>query len=137
VSDEGKGFAPIVAAAKAGNAAEATQLLVDFVYGDPGNFDRRSQASRSMLLENARTVLPHVSAPPPPRVTCEQLGQLKVPVTITKGELTRPFFRVLSEAAHRCNPGSQLITFANARHGSPDQDPAAFNEALLSFLARN
>ena len=137
VSDEGKGFAPVVAAAKAGNVAEATRLMIDFVYADPGNFERRSQASRAMLLDNARTLPPHVSAPPPPRVTCEQLGQLKVPVTITRGELTRPFFRVLSEAAHRCIPGSQLITVANARHGSPDQNPAAFNEALLSFLARN
>lgn len=137
VSDEGKGFAPVVAAAKAGNVAEATRLMIDFVYADPGNFDRRSQASRSMLLDNARTIAPHVSAPPPPRVTCDQLGRLKMPVTITKGELTRPFFRVLSEAAHRCIPGSQLITVANARHGSPDQNPADFNEALLGFLARN
>lgn len=137
VSDEGKGFAPIVAAAKAGNVAEATRLMIDFVHADPGNFERRSQASRSMLLDNARTIAPHVSAPPPPRVTCEQLGQLKVPVTITRGELTRPFFKVLSEATHRCIPGSQLITVANARHGSPDQNTAAFNEALLSFLARN
>ena len=93
VSDEGKGFAPVVAAAKAGNVAEATRLMVDFVYADPGNFDRRSQASRSMLLDNARTLPPHVSAPPPPRVTCEQLAQLKMPVTITRGEMTRPFFR--------------------------------------------
>ena len=137
VSDEGRSFAPVVAAAKAGNVAEAARLLTDIAHADPGNFERRSQASRSMILDNARTTAPHFSAPPPPRVTCEQLGQLTMPVTITRGELTRPYFRVLSGAAHRCIPGSQLITVATARHASPDQNTAAFNEALLGFLARN
>lgn len=137
VSDERKSRAPISAAAQAGNAEEATRLFHDWVNGDPGNFERLPQATKSMLLDNARTVRLHTSAPPPGQVTCEQLGQLKVPVTITKGELTRPFFRVHSEAAHRCIPGSQLVTIPGARHGSSDQNAAAFNDALLSFLARN
>ena len=137
VSEDRKGMATVSAAAKAGNAEEATRLFHDWVNGDPGNFERLSQASKSMLMDNARTVPLHLSAPPPPRVACEQLGQLKMPVMIVKGELTRPFFRVLSEAAHRCIPGSQLVTISNARHGSPNQNPTAFNEALLGFLARN
>ena len=36
VSDEGKGFAPVVAAAKAGNVAEATRLMVDYCIRRPG-----------------------------------------------------------------------------------------------------
>ena len=107
VSEDRKGLATVSEAAKAGNAAEATQLFHDWVNGKPGDFDGLPPATKSMLLDNARTAPVHLSAPPPVPLTCAQLGQLKVPVTITKGEMTRPFFRVLSEAAHRCIPGSQ------------------------------
>jgi pimeloyl-ACP methyl ester carboxylesterase len=136
LSEERKGLAQFSAAAKAGNAVEATRLLNDWVNDDPGGFDRLPSAMKSMHLDNARTVL--LDGPPLDKpITCAQLGQLKVPVIITTGEMTRPFFRVLSEAVHRCIPGSRLITIANARHGSPSQNPAAFNDALIGFLARD
>jgi pimeloyl-ACP methyl ester carboxylesterase len=136
LSEERKGLASFSAAEKAGNAVEATRLLYEWVNDDPGGFDQLPSATKAMHLDNARTVL--LNGPPLDKpVTCTQLGQLKVPVIITKGEKTRPFFRVLSEAAHRCIPGSRLITIANARHGSPTQNPGAFNDALLGFLARD
>jgi pimeloyl-ACP methyl ester carboxylesterase len=59
-----------------------------------------------------------------------------IPVTITKGELTRTWFRVLSENTHRCIPGSQLITIKGAWHGARRSQPASFNEALIAFLSK-
>ena len=116
LSEERKGLALFSAAEKAGNAVEATRLLYEWVNDDPGGFDQLPPAMRAMHLDNARTVL--LDGPPLDKpVTCTELGQLKVPVIITRGEKTQPFFRVLSEAAHRCIPGSQSITIANARHG--------------------
>jgi pimeloyl-ACP methyl ester carboxylesterase len=132
LSEQRKGLASFTEAEKAGNAVEATRLLLDWVNNQPGGFDQL----KSMHLDNARTVL--LNAPPLDNpVTCAQLRQLKVPSTLTRGEMTRPFFIVFAETANRCIPGSRLIIIANARHGSPDQNPAAFNDALLSFLARN
>jgi pimeloyl-ACP methyl ester carboxylesterase len=69
-------------------------------------------------------------------ITCQQLGQIRAPVTITEGALTAPGRRIMDAAAHRCIPQSQLITIPNARHGAPRENPSAFNEALLAFLAR-
>lgn len=87
-----------------------------------------------MFLDNARTVPLHVGAPAPPPITCDQLGQIKVPMAIVKGELTRPFFRIATDTASRYIPGSRLIVIPNGRHNAPMEVPAAFNDALLRFL---
>ena len=126
----------VSALAKAGKAVEATRLFHDWLNDQPGGFDALAPASMAMHLDNARTVPLHMVAPPPQPTTCTQVGTLKVPITITRGELTRPFFKILAEATSRCIPGSQLIVIKGGRHGSPNQQPESFNEALLAFLAR-
>lgn len=123
------------AAAKAGNMEEAARLFVDSANGQPGSFDALLPEFKAMFVDNARTLA--LPAPPSEPITCAELAQLKVPVTITKGQLTKPSSKILAEAAHRCISQSQLVTIANARHGASRQNPSAFNEALLAFLARN
>jgi len=135
-SQEREGLATSSAAASAGNATEATRLFVDWINGQLGAFDALPAALKAMHLDNARTMPRQLNPPPFAPITCAQLAQLKVPVTITKGELTRSYFQVIAEAAHRCVTGSQLITIAGAQHRAPMQAPALFYEALLSFLAR-
>jgi pimeloyl-ACP methyl ester carboxylesterase len=136
-AEDRKCMATVGASAKAGNTAEATKLFFECVNGQPGEFDALPPDSRAMHLDNARTVPLQLNPASPIRMTCVQLGEIKVPVGITKGELTRPYYQVTVGAVHRCVPGSRLITVKGARHGAPAQQPAAFNEALLAFLARN
>jgi pimeloyl-ACP methyl ester carboxylesterase len=135
-SEERKGLATASAAASTGNTSEATRLFVDWINGQPGTFDALPAALKAMHLDNARTMPRQLNPPPSAPITCAELTELRVPVTITKGELTRPYFQVIAEAAHRCVTGSHLITIASAQHRAPIQAPALFNEALLSFLAR-
>jgi pimeloyl-ACP methyl ester carboxylesterase len=136
VTEDRKCMAGVGAAAKAGNTAEATKLFHECVNGEPGGFDTLPPVSRAMHLDNARTVPLQLNPVSPIRTTCEQLGRIKVPTEITKGELTRPYYQITVTAVQHCIPGSRLITIKGARHGSPSQQPAEFNEALLAFLAR-
>jgi pimeloyl-ACP methyl ester carboxylesterase len=129
------GMAPAREAAKAGKADEATHLFADWTNGQPGGFDTLPPETRSMHLDNGRTVALHFAAAPPPKLSCADLGQLKRPLAITYGELTRPFFKILAETAHNCVPGSEFILIPGARHAATAQNPAAFNNALLTFLA--
>jgi len=126
--------AAVRAAAKVGKMEEAARLFVDGTSG-PGSFDALAPELKAMFVDNARTM--RLDAPPPVPITCAQLGQLKVPVTISEGQSTRPNRKILAETAHRCIPGSQLLTIPAAGHGAPRQNPSAFNEALLAFLKRN
>jgi pimeloyl-ACP methyl ester carboxylesterase len=133
------GLAPAREAAKAAKSDEATRLFADWTNGQPGGFDRLPPETRSVHLDNGRTIALHFAAAfaaaPPPKVSCADLGQMKRPLAITAGELTRPFFKILAETAHNCVPGSQLILIPGARHAATTQNPAAFNNALLTFLA--
>lgn len=102
----------------------------------PGSYDALSPELRAMRLDNART-LPLQLTLPPVALTCAQLGQILAPTTLTTGELTRPFFKVFPEAIHRCIPASQVVIIPAATHGAGNQQPHAFNQALLKFLARH
>jgi pimeloyl-ACP methyl ester carboxylesterase len=132
---ERSGLAPARKAAKIGNASEATRLFADWTNDQPGGFDALPPETRAVHLDNARTVALHFAAPTPPKISCSDLGQMKPPLAITTGELTRPFFRILAEAANHCVPGSQLIKIPGARHAATTQNPTAFNQALLTFLS--
>jgi pimeloyl-ACP methyl ester carboxylesterase len=121
-------------AAKAGDTGAAVRLLFDDFTGQPGIVDRLAPAIRASLLDNARTLPLSLFAPPPPSITCAQLGQIAVPVAIARGELARPFYRIAAETAHRCMPGSRLIVIPRGGHLALADHAAAFNEALLSFL---
>ena len=88
-----------------------------------------------MFLDNARTFGLFLAAPPPPPITCDQLHQIKIPAMITRGESTRPTYRIASEGAASCIPGVQFVTIPG-RHLAIAQQPEAFNAALLQLLAK-
>lgn len=132
-----KGLAAVSATAKAGNAVEATKLFHEYVNDSPGSFDKLAPSVRAMAIDNARTVVLQVSAPPPAPITCAEFGELKMPVALSKGELTRSSFKALVEAQQRCLPRARVVTIPGATHGAPGQNPVAFNEAVLAFLAGN
>jgi pimeloyl-ACP methyl ester carboxylesterase len=136
VAEDRKGIAAVGAAVRAGSNSEATKQFSDWVNDLPGGFESLPPASRAMHLDNARTVPLQINPKVPIPLTCSEPGEVKVPVVITRGELTRPFFRITVEAVSRCVRGSQLLIVKNARHGAPSQNPTAFNDALLAFLSR-
>jgi pimeloyl-ACP methyl ester carboxylesterase len=139
MAEGGKGLGPAVAATKANDLAGATKFFAEWVNDQaPGSFDSVVPPSvRPLLLENARTIPSQMAATPPSNpVTCAQIGDIKVPVTVAKGQQTRKTLGMLADAVNRCIPGSKLVTIPNSNHSAPFQNPSAFNDAVLGFLAR-
>lgn len=134
LAEERKGVGPAVAASKASDQAKAVRLFADWVNAQSGSFDALPPTLRDVHLENARTLPLHLASPPPPAITCSQWDNLKVPVTVAKGQQSRAFFTILADTTHRCIPGSRLVVIPNARHMGPAQNGPAFNEALLIHL---
>jgi len=129
--------APGAAAVKAGDLAGAVKNLFNGVNGQSDLFDTVGPSVRTMLLDNARTLPISFAAPPPPAITCEQLGRIKAPTTVAVGELTRPFYKIAASSVARCIPGAKLIVMPKARHAAAVQATSAFNDALLRFLSGN
>jgi pimeloyl-ACP methyl ester carboxylesterase len=128
---------PASDASKAGDTAGAVRLFFEGVSGQLGAFETLPPATRSIFLDNARTIPLQFGAPPPSALSCAQLGEINVPVTVTKGELTRAYFRILADTASRCIPGSHLVVVSQGGHAAPALTAAAFNDALLDFLKDN
>jgi pimeloyl-ACP methyl ester carboxylesterase len=129
----------MIAAAKStagqGNVEAAVQLFMDGVNACSGSFQSLPHRVQQMMLDNARMLPLLFTAPPPPKVTCEDLGRIAVPVTVAVGGDSRMFFRACAEWAARCLATARLVTISKARHLWPIQDPKAFSGVVLEFLA--
>jgi pimeloyl-ACP methyl ester carboxylesterase len=121
-------------AAVAGNMVEAARFVVDR-NSSPGSFDRLPPTLRQMFVDNARALTVPGSREPGDPITCEQLGWIRVPVTITEGALTARGRKIMDAAVRRCIPQSRLVTIPSAHHSGPRENPSAFNAALLAFFA--
>jgi pimeloyl-ACP methyl ester carboxylesterase len=57
-----------------------------------------------------------------------------LPDMLVVGKNSPPLFHHLSRRLQELLPRSELVTIANASHIVQDDNPTAFNEALLTFL---
>ncbi len=72
-----------------------------------------------------------------PRINLtDRLAAIKCPVQIIVGDKDVGTPVAMSEAIHKAIPGSELVIIPDASHLSNLEQPAAFNAALLKFLAR-
>ena len=133
-----KDFAKSAAAAKAGDAKQSAILLYDAVIGEIGAFQQISPSRQQRWLDNANTMAPmHAGAGAIP-VSCEQLGALKVPALVIRGENTRNNFRYGNQAALECLPRhTESAVIANAPHPWPLVNPEAGAKAILAFVAKH
>jgi pimeloyl-ACP methyl ester carboxylesterase len=135
--DRAKMFDPSVAAAKAGDFINAAKLLQEAGFQlPPGGFDSLPRDWQTTLLDNARTVPLLLAAPPPPAITCNMLKDFTRPTLVMRGEKTRVFYALITEAIGKCVPGAQQVILQNVNHDGPCRDPAAFTAAVFEFLSR-
>jgi pimeloyl-ACP methyl ester carboxylesterase len=127
-----KDLGPVVAAVADQDLNTALELFCDWVVF-PGAFSLFPHEFKVMLSENARTIPLGLSAPPP-TLTTAKVGELTIPVTLTTGAATKPFYSVQVRAAHRAIRHSRFLVIPDAHHGASFEKPAAFNAALLGHL---
>jgi len=63
----------------------------------------------------------------------ERLSEVKVPTLVLVGELDTSFLRA-ADYMTKTIPGARQVTIPQAGHGANLDNPAAFNQAVLSFL---
>ena len=64
----------------------------------------------------------------------ESLGSVAVPTLVLVGEMDKPFLKAADYMARRI-PGAQMVVLRGAGHAANIDQPAAFNEAVQSFLS--
>jgi esterase len=101
----------------------------------PGAFDTQPEPLRRMVLDNARTVPLALAAPSPPALSRTALGGIRAPTLVVSGARSPRYLTLINEVIAQRIPG-RLVVIPEAAHLMSYQNPAAFNDTLLHFLAR-
>jgi pimeloyl-ACP methyl ester carboxylesterase len=126
----------VQAKVQAGAVEQAAEALVDWVQGAAGSLPRLPSAIQQGLLANAPTVGPTIAAAAP-RVTCDEVRAMRLPVLVIRGERTRPWYRLIADAAAACIPGAEAAIVPDASHMVIVEQPAATATLIHRFLERH
>ncbi len=118
------------AAAPAG-AARAYLRLVD---ADPGAWDSLGPADRTAAIEGASRWGPELRDPETFRADVESLPSLGLPVLVTTGEHSAPFFGRALEALGRSVPVIASATIPETGHLPQVLEPERYVGVLTTFL---
>ena len=137
LKDWASGQAPAREAVTAGNIKDGITLFVNAV-GGPGAFERRSEADKKMNFDNVASFQADATTKRPrPVFTCDMAKAITAPTLITSGEQSPQFFHRIVDQLESCLPNRQKIVIAGSSHTVPSEQPKAYDDAVLAFLARH
>ncbi|HET8523263.1 MAG TPA: alpha/beta hydrolase [Thermomicrobiales bacterium] len=131
-------FHPAGEAFARGETREGVRTFIDGVIG-AGAFDRMGPPAQASMLDNAEVERLETVTPSDqyfPALTPADVAPLQVPVLLLKGEKSPPMFGLITDELARVLPTAERITIPGASHGMHAQNPAAYNDAVFAFLAR-
>jgi pimeloyl-ACP methyl ester carboxylesterase len=98
-------------------------------------FDSLSAQARASIMRNARSIEAlALSDDPFPTLDSKDISRLRVPTLVVTGENTIQIHKLVDQELIRLLPNAKSAIISHAGHGSPRENPPAFNEAVLAFL---
>ena len=99
-------------------------------------FDSLPPERVAAIMQNSRAMKAlALSSDPFPTLPKDKVGQLRLPTLIITGQNTIKIHKLVNEELARVLPKATQAIIPQAGHGSPRENPQAFNEAVLKFLA--
>ncbi|MBR0673461.1 alpha/beta fold hydrolase [Neoroseomonas soli] len=129
---QGAAFAKAAALIAEGKAEEGLTVVAEHT-GGPGAWQKRSEARKAVNRDNATTLLGQINEQRKPYAKAEAEA-IRLPTLLVGGAKTQPQFVRILDAMERTIPGARRVTIPNAAHSMQGDNPAAFNDVVLSFL---
>ncbi|MBV8521952.1 MAG: alpha/beta hydrolase [Acetobacteraceae bacterium] len=129
----GSYYSPMLEHLRRGETDAALEIFLDAVSG-PGTWSRANRRIREMLRDNARTLFGQVKEQRPP-YSRDDAGSIRAPTLLIGGAKSPPPFPQIIDALVQAIPGAERVTIPHASHTMNLENPAAFNQAVLSFIA--
>jgi len=112
----------------------AAREFVDALNG-PGTWNRRTPEQRQLVLDNIET---GPACAQRPSFTAAEIASLATPVLLLTGARSPARYAPLLAATRSANPRvAPIVSIPDAAHAMHRDNPAAFNTAVLDFLARH
>jgi pimeloyl-ACP methyl ester carboxylesterase len=127
------GFARAAAEIAAGRIDAGLRMVAEQT-GGVGAFDRRSARRNAIARDNARTLLGqvHENRLPFSRASAEAVTARTL---LVNGDQTQQNFITNCEALVEAMPDARRVVIPNAKHSMSDDNPEAFNKAVLEFFS--
>jgi non-heme chloroperoxidase len=122
---------PSLKALDAGQTERAVELNVDGVEDKKGAFASMPDATRKMMLDNARTIAELRTKFPSFR---ERAGRIACKTLVVNGAQSALWLRRIGELTAAAVPKCEAAKIANARHFPHLENPAEFNQRVLAFI---
>ena len=120
----------------AGDDSAAMRIFINRFDG-PAAFDSLPAERRKTVMANARFFKAVTSSSDPfPNLPRDKVSRLSMPILIIRGANTKELDILVGEELATAIPHAERVIIQNAGHGSPRQNPPAFNAAVLEFLNR-
>jgi non-heme chloroperoxidase len=137
LKDWGSGLAPARETLKAGDTKAGIPLFVNGV-GGPGAYERRSDADKKMNSDNVASYQADATTKRPrPVFTCDMAKKIIAPTLLSDGERSPKFFYRILDQLEVCLPNHERIVIAGSSHTVPSESPDAYDQAVLTFLAKH
>lgn len=129
-------WVPAGDAFRAGDDISGMRIMVD-AFGGTGSFERLPAPARTVAMQNSRFFKAATSSSHPfPNLSKAKVRRLKMPILLIRGENIILIHKLVIEKLERLLPNAETITIPKAGHGSPRENPQAFNDAVVKFLSR-
>jgi pimeloyl-ACP methyl ester carboxylesterase len=128
---------PSSEAFKQGNDEEGVRRFVNGVLGE-GSYEKLPPPVQKRLMDNVQELKGERSSrdlfPP---TTCEDVQKVKAPTLLLDGELSPKMFHLINDMLEHCLPSVERATIPAASHQMEVDNPQAFNEKVLAFIAKH
>lgn len=131
--NQASAFARAAALIGEGKVEEGLTVVAEHT-GGPGAWAKRSEARRAVNRDNATTLLGQVNEKRSPYARAEAQS-VRTPTLLVGGAQSQPQFGRILDALEANMPDARRVTIPAAAHSVQADNPAAFNAAVLDFLA--
>lgn len=129
---------PIRQAFARGESEQAVRMFMDARVGQ-GGFDRFPAPARQMMLDNIPEFRLEVSTSPDQyfiAFTCDDARAIHKPTLLVTGADSPAFLHQMTDELEGCLPDTERVMIPRASHGMHNQNPQAYNQTVLAFLAK-
>ena len=128
---------PAAKAFKAGDDEGAMRIFVN-AFSGTRRFENLPPEGRAAVMQNSRFFKANtLSSDRFRNLSKDKVKRLRIPVLIITGENTIKIHKLVNKELARLLPKAEQAIIPKAGHGSPRENPQAFNEAVLKFLANH
>ena len=118
---------------KRGDIDGALRHFCETING-PGGWDRVPEIGRAMMRDNAYTLIGQARERRDP-FSPAAMSAIKTPTLLINGALSGAYFHAIADAMLQHLPKARQVMIEGAGHTMNIEQPSAFNEAVIEFLA--